>query len=331
MSEDNHKTSAEKSAESLHRFHDYLRLELNRSQLTCEAYIRDIRQYANWVTGNGSVEFDATHSSPADIRAWLTSLARVGDSPRSIRRKTQSLRAYYRYLQKQGWVTSNPAAEVQLAKISKPLPEFALPEEIERLLAKHTDRNDPEITQSRLILLLLYSTGIRQAELLGLRDPDISCIRGEAVVTGKRDKQRIVPLASELCKEICQWQKMRDHLYPHLPEPRPLFVEKGKPLTKSRLYTIVSKMLADTGASHKGAHTLRHTFATAMLNNGADIDAVKEFLGHASLSTTQIYTHLSYTQLLRDYRSAHPRAENQNNTADHITDHGESFEKKMEE
>ena len=290
-------------------FSDYLRLELNRSELTAEAHLRDLRQFSSWLTDSKPEQFDASSVTSGDIRGWLTALSRSGDSPRSLRRKTQSLRSYYRFLMKRGEMTQNPAADVALAKISKPLPEFARTEEIERLLARPINYESEEETMARLILLLLYSTGIRQAELLGLHDRDISRSAGEAHITGKRDKQRLVPLPLPLLEEIAKWQHLRDKIHPDLPEPKPLFVlPDGNPLTKSALYRIVSEMMKETSATHKGAHTLRHTFATSMLNNGADLDTVKEFLGHESLATTQIYTHLSYSQLLRDYRAAHPRS-----------------------
>lgn len=289
-------------------FHDYLLHELNRSPLTAEAYCRDLSQFTDWLTDGKSYDFRPESVTSGDIRSWLTRLSKAGDTTRSLRRKTQSLRAYWRFLMKRGLAQSNPATDVSLAKISKPLPEFARPEEIENILNEPINTADKDEVMARLILLLLYSTGIRQAELLGLYDRNISFNAGEALITGKRNKQRLVPMAPDLLKEIESWQQLRDREFPDLQEPKPLFVEKdGRPLTKATLYRIVREMLAQTSATHKGAHTLRHTFATSMLNGGADLDTVKEFLGHESLSTTQIYTHLSYSQLLKDYRSAHPR------------------------
>lgn len=299
-----------------HTFSDfsaYLRLELNRSPLTAEAYVRDLIQFSSWLTESRPEEFDAASVTAGDIRGWLTRISRGGDSARSLRRKTQSLRAYFRFLMKRGLIDSNPAADVTLAKISKPLPEFARTEEIEALLATAPDPDSEKEVMAHLILLLLYSTGIRQAELLGLHDRDISRSSREAHITGKRNKQRIVPLPLPLLAEIEGWQRLRDTIHPDLPEPKPLFVNPdGTPLTKNILYRTVREKLEHTSATHKGAHTLRHTFATTMLNNGAELDTVKEFLGHESLATTQIYTHLSYSQLLHHYRAAHPRASSRN-------------------
>ncbi|MBD5204347.1 MAG: tyrosine-type recombinase/integrase [Bacteroidales bacterium] len=289
-------------------FHDYLRLEQNRSRLTVEAYCRDLHQFAGWITDNQPGRFDPTSVTAGDIRTWLTRLSKEGDSMRTLRRKTQSLRAFWKFLRKRGYADSDPAADVALAKISKTLPEFARTEEIEKIIATSAASSSPYDRMEHLILVILYTTGIRQAELLGLRDRDISLSAGEAIVTGKRDKQRIVPLAPSLLTEIKEWQQLRDTRWPDIQEPRPLFVNiDGAPLSKSALYRIVSRTLAHTSATHKGAHTLRHSFATAMLNGGATLDTVKEFLGHESLATTQVYTHLSYAQLLEDYRSAHPR------------------------
>lgn len=295
---------------SIRAFEAYLLLELNRSRLTAEAYCRDLRQFAEWISADPEAGFAPGSVTATDIRAWLTALARKGDTPRSLRRKTQSLRAYWRYLMKRGEASENPAADVALAKTDKPLPEFARPEEIEPMLTPpgSNEKELPMLKMARVIMLLLYTTGIRQAELLALTDTDLRVTACEAVITGKRNKQRVVPIAPDLMEEIKDWQSVRNQHFPELSSPRPLFVgPSGSRLSKSTLYRIVRAHLSSTSATHKGAHTLRHTFATAMLNGGAALDTVKEFLGHESLATTQIYTHLSYSQLLQDYRKAHPR------------------------
>jgi len=162
--------------------------------------------------------------------------------------------------------------------------------------------------RDHLILNLLYSTGLRQAELLTLRDCDISFSAAEAKVTGKRNKQRIVPLPPQLLDEIAEWQKERDARHPGLAYPAPLFPGNKVSLSKMQLYRIVKDALAGTTSAARSPHVLRHTFATSMLNHGANLDTVKEMLGHASLTTTEIYTHLTFDQLRKNYDNAHPRA-----------------------
>lgn len=294
-------------------FKSYLSNELNRSAHTVEAYLRDIAQFESWLTDGKPDQFDASSVTMSDIRAWVGSLAKE-DSPSTLRRKTQSLRSFFRWMLKQGFIASNPAADVTLAKKGKHLPEFVRETEMEQLLNSEEAASDSDIaTRNRLILSILYSTGIRQAELLGLRDCDISFSSKEAKVTGKRNKQRIIPLPDSLLEEIAAWQKIRNEKFPSLPSPAPLFPGEKGTLSKMQLYRIVKENLSATSAAAKSPHVLRHTFATSMLNHGANLDTVKEMLGHASLTTTEIYTHLTFEQLQKNYNSAHPRANKKNN------------------
>lgn len=289
----------------IERFEQYMQLELNRSAHTIEAYGRDIRQFADWLGG-----LDVASVTTTDMRAWLASLAPF-ESPLTLRRKAQSLRAFFHWLLKQGIINRNPAADIILAKAPKRLPEFVKEQEIEDLV-NNKDTSDFRRLRAHIIMLLLYSIGIRQDELLKLTDTDIDFSLREVKVTGKRMKQRIVPLPQELLEEIAAWQIARDTQYPDLVSPRPLIAGPRGHLSKSALYKIVNEELSATSSSKKSPHVLRHTFATSMLNNGASLDAVKEFLGHSSLSTTQIYTHLSFNELKKSYTKAHPRSKNAN-------------------
>lgn len=288
-------------------FENYLKLELNRSSHTSEAYIRDINQFATWLTGGSTETFDYASVTTQDIRAWLGSIAHA-NAPASIRRKTQSLRAYFHWLLKNGKIKANPASDIILAKTPRRLPEYIKDEEIEKLLTILDTEDDYKTQRARFILLMLYATGLRQEELRQLTDDDIDFSLQEAKVTGKRNKQRIVPLAKEMIEEIRKWQKTRNSKYPGLNKSAPLIPGINGKISKGNLYKQVHDSLSGIPASHKSPHLLRHTFATAMLRNGASLDAVKEFLGHASLSTTQIYTHLSFSELQASYRSAHPRS-----------------------
>ncbi|MDE6409754.1 MAG: tyrosine-type recombinase/integrase [Muribaculaceae bacterium] len=295
----------------MEEFISYLSHELNRSPHTVEAYIRDISQFRSWITANRASAFDPSSVTTSDIRAWIGTLAKT-DSSSTLRRKTQSLRAYFRWLLKQGKIGANPAADVTLAKKGKHLPEFVRENEMEELLASTPPAESEEDSiisaRNRLIISILYSTGIRQAELLGLKDSDISFSSKEAKVTGKRNKQRIIPIPEPLLQEIAAWQHLRNQAFPSLPSPAPLFPGEKGTLSKMQLYRIVKASLASTSAAAKSPHILRHTFATSMLNHGANLDTVKEMLGHASLTTTEIYTHLTFEQLRKNYNSAHPRA-----------------------
>lgn len=291
-------------------FADYMLYELRRSRHTVEAYCRDIGQFRDWVCTDGA-EFRVADVTTADLRAWLGSLARH-DSPLTLRRKAQSLRAYFRWLLARGEVSHNPAADLVLAKAPSRLPEFVKEREIEEIVGNY-NASDFKECRTHIVMLMLYSTGLRQEELRTLTDADIDFSLREMKVTGKRNKQRIIPLPQPLLSEIAAWQQMRDAHYPSLPDPKPMIAGASGAVSKRTLYGIVHNALSASSALRKSPHVLRHTFATTMLNDGAALDSVKEFLGHSSLSTTQIYTHLSFNELKKSYSTAHPRARSRGN------------------
>lgn len=290
----------------LTEFLQYLEMELNRSRLTVTAYGRDLHEMASFLGRDEEMD-EAADITTADVRAWLADMARNGLSPRSLRRKTQAARAFFRWIQKQGEIRNNPAAEVQLAKLGRKLPEFVREQEMEELLDNPVLGGDPALNiRNKLIINILYSCGIRRDELSKITDADIDFYQKEIRVHGKRDKTRIIPVADELLADIKEWQTMRDALYA-LPSPPPLICSKRGKLSGRAIYEIVHKLLQGTAATHKSPHSLRHTFATSLLNNGAEINSVKELLGHSSLQSTQIYTHLSFADMKKAYDSAHPR------------------------
>lgn len=293
--------------EVIDRFLKEIVAEKGRAELTASAYGRDLRQFAAW---RGDVHaLDPASITLPEIRAWLGDEATAGARPATLRRKAESLRAFLHWGIQRGLCTSNPAADLTLAKLPRKLPDIIREEEMEELLKRlrETDDGTYESARRRMALLILYSLGLRQAELLGLRDCDINAASLEMKVTGKRNKQRVVPLPGKLMEEIEDFRRLRDLRYPDLAEPRPLMAGPHGAISKDTLYRIVHDGLAGVSTGRRSPHTLRHTFATAMLNNDADLDAVREMLGHASLGTTQIYTHLSAKQLLKNY-AAHPRA-----------------------
>lgn len=310
----------------------YLRQELNRSRNTAMAYEQDVRVFFRWL-GADPKDFDPASVTLNDVRAWIADLgARMSSA--SVRRKTQSIRAFYNWLVRTGKGEFNPAMDVILAKRSPRLPEIIKEVEMERLLNRDPEQPDQaESPVSRrggyhrslsdrrrryidarghLVLNILYSTGIRQGELLGIHDSDINFSRKEVRVLGKRFQERVLPLPDELLEEIRQWQAIRDAYHDAKRtlrlSPDPALFPGGKgTLTKLSLYRIVHEALKSTTAAKKSPHVLRHTFATSMLNDGANLDTVREMLGHASLSTTEIYTHLTFEELKKNYDKAHPR------------------------
>lgn len=294
----------------LEDFLKYLRYELNRSAYTVLSYSTDICQFAEFITDGETDKFSPADVTVTDVRAWVGRLAAEKMSPRTLRRKVQSIRAFYRFLVKRGVAVVNPASDVTLAKIDKPLPAFVRASEMEKIIDEDCDNSHDSLRDS-LLTELFYSTGMRQAELLSLRPSDILWSNFEFKITGKRNKQRIVPFAPELGKKIKRYVEVRDAEYPEFAGSEILFVNNGRPLNKAALYRIINKKLSLVASKKKSPHVLRHSFATAMLADGADLNTVKEFLGHTSLAATQIYTHLSFSELKNNYQHAHPRAQKQ--------------------
>lgn len=298
----------------LSRFVNYLTYEANRSPHTVLAYAQDVTEFCNWLCPDNANSFEPSSVAVNDIRGWMASLSKKGEASTTLRRKLQSLRAYFRFLQKNGNIDHNPAKDIRLPKQPKPLPEVIRTDEIENLLdpINIPDTNNREenfdFCRSHLIIEMLYSLGLRRSELTELNDHDISFSSREVRVLGKRAKRRVIPLPDPLAEEIKKWQRMRDQAWPELPTPAPLITIKGKKAKPDQIYYIVRKFLATTTSRKKNPHSLRHSFATGMLNEGADLNSVKEFLGHSSLATTQIYTHISVAEIKKTYRNCHPRA-----------------------
>lgn len=289
-------------------FLKYIRYELNRSAYTVLSYRNDLNQLEAFLT-HGKEPLDVKSVTAADLRAWMVHLSSEGDSARTVRRKIQAVRAFYKYLMRHGEVSSSPAAELELAKVPKRLPSYMRRENMDELLDSPVDSGDFRAVRDRLMVLTFYSTGIRRGELIGLRDADVDTTACEMKVHGKRDKDRIVPFGEELKAAIDSYRQLRDRTL-GTTSPLTLFVrEDGEPLYPSLVYKVVHGELAQVGGSSKlSPHVLRHTFASAMLNDGAGIDSVKELLGHESLAATQVYTHITFSELKSNYKHAHPRA-----------------------
>jgi len=266
-------------------------------------------QWCEWATDGHTEQFNPLDMTTADLRQWILHLSQNGDSPRTLRRKATALRSFYKYLMLTGRMDHNPAYDIILAKPDKPLPSFIRPLETERLFDEPFDRENFTETRDRLIILMLYTTGMRRAELINLTDINVDTARCELKVLGKRNKERIIPFGNELKEMIDLYRSLREN--ETIAPPDAFFVRPGgMPLYPMMVERIVHNTLSGRAhAPRLSPHVLRHSCATDMLNNGADITAVQQMLGHSSLSTTQIYTHLTYRELKQNYQRAHPRAQ----------------------
>lgn len=284
----------------------FIRLEKNLSPHTVVAYRCDLEQWEQFLT-DGKEALDVKSVTTGDIRAWMLHLNKQGDSARTMRRKVQAVRSFYKWLMKQGMASDSPAAAVELARIPKRLPQLVRTSSMDELLDQEIDETDFVQVRNRLIVMMLYETGMRRAELLDLLDRNVDTASGELKVHGKRDKDRIIPFGTELAQAIDSYRLLRDELVRGCEH---FFVkEDGNPLYPMLVYRIVRRALQEVGVTSKRSpHVLRHSFATAMLNDGAAINSVKELLGHESLATTQIYTHVTFSELKNNYKLAHPRA-----------------------
>lgn len=291
---------------TIENFLQYLRLERNLAWRTVDTYRRDLRQWEDYMTADAR-PLDITSVTAGDIRAWLIERSAHGDSPATLRRRVQALRALFRYMLRKNLVSVNPAAQVELAKLPKPLPTMVREKTVDALLDAEIDMDDFEQVRDRLIVMLFYETGMRLSELIDLQDAAVDTVKRELKVHGKRDKDRLIPFGEELARWINHYRELRQQVRPTCSNL--MVTAKGKKLYSSLVYKVVHEGLALAGGSGKlSPHVLRHTFASVMLNHGAQLNSVKELLGHESLAATQVYTHVALSELQHNYELAHPRA-----------------------
>ncbi len=290
-------------------FIGYLKAERNCSAHTLRAYAGDLRAFKEYVSRiDESIDF-----IDADIdvvRSWVASLMDAGAAPSSVCRKLSALRTFYAYMRTNDSTAANPAAALPGPKRRKRLPAFVKEEEMNRLLDEVSFGEGYRAARDRMIMQLFYETGVRLSELVSLDVRDVDFGAMVLKVTGKRNKQRMLPFAMGLKGELQHYLEQREKVAPAGEDA--LFLSmNGARVSHSAVYRMVNSRLAGvTSIKKKSPHVLRHTFATAMLNNEAEIGAVKELLGHERLATTEIYTHLTFEELKKYYNKAHPRAGN---------------------
>lgn len=288
-------------------FSNYLKLERNYSERTIESYRKDLELFEEFVRRRGD-ELNLLSADSDIVRNWVVDMMEGGCQPSTVNRKLSTLRSFYRFLRARGIVSSSPVSRIKGPKGRKPLPQFLRESEMNRLLDE-TDLGDGFTGElNRAVIATFYETGIRLAELVDLDDRDVDLASRTIKVTGKRDKQRIIPFGNELAGILANYIHARESV--ESLEAGPLFVDlKGRRVSRHKVYYLVRNSLAKVSSvKKKSPHVLRHTFATTMLNNHAELTAVKELLGHESISTTEIYTHTTSEELKAIYKQAHPRA-----------------------
>lgn len=286
----------------------FLHSEKRYSPYTLQSYKTDLIQFGRFIEEGGS-SVPITLCNARQIRSWVISMLDSGMAARSVNRKTTTLRRFYRFCQQEGLITSNPADFLQSVKSPKPLPVFMEEYQMDTVLDRATI---PEVftgVRDLLIVELLYGTGMRLSELTGLKIGDIDSGRSQIKVLGKRQKERIIPVTGELIGLIKYYIQVRDLTFNANNNETLILTDKGHPVYAKLVYRVVSRALGKvTTSGRRSPHVLRHTYATHLLNRGAELNAIKELLGHASLSATQVYTHTGFEKLKQVYQKAHPRA-----------------------
>lgn len=289
------------------KFLDYLKFERNRSELTVKNYRDDLRSFEKFFRGlENQISWESVDSDV--VRNWMERMMDEGNNAASINRRLSALRSFYRFALSRKLVDKDPVHGITGPKKGKPLPQFLKEKEMDRLLEREYWTRSFEDVRDRAIIMTFYETGIRLSELTGLDDKMVDFAEYQLKVTGKRNKQRIIPFGEELCTTLRDYTECRDRKVGRLSEA--LFVtDEGQRMSASLVRERVKRSLSKVCTLKKRSpHVLRHTFATAMLNHKAGIESVKKLLGHESLSTTEIYTHTTFEQLKREYSIAHPRA-----------------------
>ncbi len=290
-------------------FLNYLRYERNRSELTVRTYGRSLGDFESYfINKDSQLSWESVDSDI--IRDWMESMMDKGDMASTVNNCLSAVRSFYRFALARHLVDRDPAYAIKGPKKRKPLPQFVREDEMNRLIDVPQMWEDGfKGSRARTIIILFYETGIRLAELIGLEEKDIDFVSRQLKVTGKRNKQRIIPFGDELENTLKTYIERRNQEYVSLKEAALFLNDKGQRMTRCQVETIVKRYLSMvTTLRKRSPHVLRHSFATAMLNNGAGLESVRKLLGHESVATTEIYTHTTFEQLKKVYENAHPRA-----------------------
>ena len=289
------------------KFLDYLSSELNRSQQTVESYRDDLKHFEKFAKDlSDSFSWETVDSDM--VRDWMESMMDKGNSAATVSRRLSALKTFYRFALARHYVESDPVYSIKGPKKEKPLPQFVKESEMDELLDRQAWGDDYNNVRARTIIILFYETGMRLSELVNLDDKDVNFVTSEIKITGKGNKQRIVPFGDELKNTLLEFRRLRDASV-EVKTPALVVSDKGTRMSPSKVQDIVRSNLSRVcSLKKKSPHVLRHSFATAMLNHHVGIENLKKLLGHARLSTTEIYTHTTFEQLKRVYNIAHPRA-----------------------
>ena len=289
------------------KFLDYLSSELNRSQQTVESYRDDLKHFEKFAKDlSDSFSWETVDSDM--VRDWMESMMDKGNSAATVSRRLSALKTFYRFALARHYVESDPVYSIKGPKKEKPLPQFVKESEMDELLDRQAWGDDYNNVRARTIIILFYETGMRLSELVNLDGKDVNFVTSEIKITGKGNKQRIVPFGDELKNTLLEFRRLRDASV-EVKTPALVVSDKGTRMSPSKVQDIVRSNLSRVcSLKKKSPHVLRHSFATAMLNHHVGIENLKKLLGHANISTTEIYTHTTFEQLKRVYNEAHPRA-----------------------
>lgn len=285
----------------------FLAYEKRSSSHTLSSYENDLTQFASFLQDTYQLEA-IEQADYMQVRAWIVALMEAKMAPKSINRKIATLRSFYKFLLKREYIAQDPMLRIKSVKVAKALPHFVQETELNQLLDQVPFTEDFFGLRDRLVLELLYATGMRQAELLGLEEKAVDMQAGVLRVLGKRKKERLVPVNKSIQHLLSQYLEAKRTCLPYASE-KLIVTDKGAPAYPMFIYRVVNKYLAAfTSSDKQSPHVLRHSFATHLLNKGADLNAVKDLLGHSSLAATQVYTHNSLEKLRAVYEQAHPKA-----------------------
>jgi len=289
------------------QFFNNLQFEKRYSSHTLLAYTNDLKSFLTYLQEMYELS-DADKAGADMIRSWIVSLMDQGLKARSINRKISTLKAFYNYLLRERKIDSHPMRQIHTLKQAQRIPSYVEEEAMRQLLEKLSEESSFAARRDRIVFLILYTTGIRLSELIALRSSSFDFSNDTLKVLGKRNKERIIPFSLQMKEELKNYLTLKQETFPYQDGDWLIVTNKGKQSYPKFIYRLVHQTLSGVNSSVKSPHVLRHTFATHLLNNGAPLNAIKDLLGHANLSATQIYTHTTIEQLKSIYTQAHPRA-----------------------